>query len=119
MADRAMVLKSDGVLHTQVVIRIETPPGDNLVGVAWVTAAGQEYNQRKAIDQDVGSRWPGEDDSELSNGSSVEVVRTWKLNVENPDASTQAKLAVWLGKTVTEEKARLERQLNFWGKVLP
>ncbi len=117
MADQAYVTKSDGVRNTQVVIRIDVPTtGTNLAGHSWIQVAGEEYAQRKKLDPDVNSRWPGKDDSALLNGSVVEVMRTWTQNVENPDQETENAFNIWLTKTVAAEKKRLKSQLNFWGK---
>ncbi len=116
MADQAYVTKSDGVRNTRVVLRIDVPPGKNLANLTWVEVAAAEYAYRKKLDPDLNSRWPGEDDSAMLNGSVVEIVRTWRQKVEVPDQETEDDFDIWLTKTVTREKKRLKQQLNFWGK---
>ena len=115
MADEYVVLGSDGVRSTTVVIRINVPSGDNAVGTAWATAAAEYYADRLRQDPEVGTRWPGRNDQVLKNGSVVEIVRSFAANVARP--GIVAELETWVAAEATVEKARLGAQLKYWGKT--
>ena len=117
MADEAYVLNSDGVRNTRVVIRFDVPSSNNAVGVPWIQTVSEWYNQRKKIDPEIDTQWPGRTDADLTAGVSVEIVQTFTHHIDSP--GIEAALVAWAIAQVTEEKTKLSKQLNYWGKVIP
>ena len=111
MADEYYVLKSDGRRVTQVIIRFDVPVGSNAVGTLWQTAAAEQWAGLEV--QSV--EWPGRSSTDLADGAVVEMDEPFVANVNRPGVA--AELVAWVSDTVTDAKARLSNELDFWGKT--
>jgi hypothetical protein len=111
MADEYYVLETDGV-NTQVVIRIDTPPGSNTAGTPWSQVLSERWDNLDA--QERVTQFPGKNVNQLSNGAQHEIRFGFAANVNRPGIVTELEAAV--AAEIMAIKTQVQARYDYWGK---
>jgi hypothetical protein len=104
---------SNGRGSVRIVIRIDIPASNNLIGFGWQTAAA-EWWALLPVDAQV-TNWPGADTVLLALGTEHEFIFSYQTNRDRPGIVAELEAAVAV--RITEAQQDLQDRLSYWGKT--